>query len=624
MSDSAAEQSSIAQVELVAWHRPALARGSYQIQVTQRLSQPTNEHVPANTTFTTLQTFRVEGAGFSLLPTDVQALFPPDGNLGDHALALPHIVLARSTLPWERSAAGDPETPWLALLLFDEREIQSGLVRGPEVMTRGAIKQGATSGDTLWPALAEEPWQSDDEQLTVIDVRRSLLTQIAPRMADLRLLAHVRRGKDATGKPVGDARAVIVGNRLPQRSGISVAHLVSVEDRYDPTSGTLVMPAAEGDPYIRLVTLKSWRFASVTRTQNLAGLLQNLDREPSVLRLPLSKNPLADRYVSQGYVALPYTPRGGTPTAVWYRGPLLPCASGPSADPDARSADVLRRYDPDLDMYDISYAVAWDLGRSLILRSKPISVALYNWKRAHAQRQHQTSQRLMPLHSATASAEPEHEVPPREVRAWFENLLRLEGVPLRYLVPDPRLLPPESLRFFQIDDFWLDCLLDGAFSIGQTTTRSDVVERLQQQLLTAQLPNRGRLSGLLLRSEAVSGWPALYVDGSDQPDGLEHDTSLRLLRLRMERVAPNVLLCLFSGALRSVAIHLSPEALHFGIERLEATLGDRKSEWLSPHNCLNLASLAAMLHAATSADLARPLLAIVPRVLFAIEPTTAP
>ena len=38
---------------------------------------------------------------------------------------------------------------------------------------------------------------------------------------------------------------------------------------------------------------------------------------------------------------------------------------------------------------------------------------------------------------------------PETVRSWFENLILLEGVPFRYLVPDECMLPAESIRFFQ-------------------------------------------------------------------------------------------------------------------------------------------------------------------------------
>ncbi len=45
-----------------------------------------------------------KGERFSLADDDVVAVFPPSGSLGDHADVLSHIILRRSTLPWERTA----------------------------------------------------------------------------------------------------------------------------------------------------------------------------------------------------------------------------------------------------------------------------------------------------------------------------------------------------------------------------------------------------------------------------------------------------------------------------------------------------------------------------------------
>jgi hypothetical protein len=50
---------------------------------------------------------------------------------------------------------------------------------------------------------------------------------------------------------------------------------------------------------------------------------------------------------------------------------------------------------------------------------------------------------------------------------WFEDLSLLVHVPFPYLVPSEELLPQESLRFFAVDPHWLECLRDGAFSIGR-------------------------------------------------------------------------------------------------------------------------------------------------------------
>ena len=102
------------------YHQPTLADGDYEITVTQVVAI---DHSKVGT-FTASRPFTVAGERFELKPTDVEAVFPPDGNLGDHSNVLPHIVLNRSTLPWERTVNGGESTgiPWLALLVFDEDE----------------------------------------------------------------------------------------------------------------------------------------------------------------------------------------------------------------------------------------------------------------------------------------------------------------------------------------------------------------------------------------------------------------------------------------------------------------------------------------------------------------------
>ena len=48
---------------------------------------------------------------------------------------------------------------------------------------------------------------------------------------------------------------------------------------------------------------------------------------------------------------------------------------------------------------------------------------------------------------------------------------QLNDVPFRYLVPDARLLPEESIRFFTLDSDWLDALSSGALVAGGGGTR---------------------------------------------------------------------------------------------------------------------------------------------------------
>ncbi|HKQ91673.1 MAG TPA: hypothetical protein VJZ77_13365, partial [Blastocatellia bacterium] len=85
-------------------HLPGLAAGEYEITVEQEVK---SSKITSQNPFTTTRKFSVRGDRFALKPTDTQAVFPPAGSLGDHASVLPHVVLHRSTTPWERRGHPD-------------------------------------------------------------------------------------------------------------------------------------------------------------------------------------------------------------------------------------------------------------------------------------------------------------------------------------------------------------------------------------------------------------------------------------------------------------------------------------------------------------------------------------
>ncbi|MBL8329114.1 MAG: hypothetical protein JNJ71_09705 [Rubrivivax sp.] len=179
---------------------------------------------------------------------------------------------------------------------------------------------------------------------------------------------------------------------------------------------------------------------------------------------------------------------------------------------------------------------------------------------------------------------------PQELSNWLARLRLLYGVPFHYLVPDARLLPVESIRFFYIDRNFTDRLVDGALSVGKTTTREfaqaqsahttvktrvDDEERvLRNQLRRAPVlkivaPRAADLTGLLLRSRAVSGWPGLEVKAYRDLRS-QNGEGRRLPLLRMDRLAPDVLLCLFEGVPQRVDIEEPREGIQFGIDPKDA------------------------------------------------------
>jgi hypothetical protein len=162
------------------------------------------------------------------------------------------------------------------------------------------------------------------------------------------------------------------------------------------------------------------------------------------------------------------------------------------------------------------------------------------------------------------------------VATWLAKLLLLYPVPFNLLVPDNRMLAPETLRFFYLDGNWLRALTEGAISIGTQSSRDslftgvmgDVIHEAASVAARAMRAKRfgmappdgdAVVSGFLLRSAVVSGWPNLAVRGS-MADGAD----LRVLR--MDRLADDLLICLFWGVPDEVELAEPQEGFRFGVD----------------------------------------------------------
>ena len=209
----------------------------------------------------------------------------------------------------------------------------------------------------------------------------------------------------------------------------------------------------------------------------------------------------------------------------------------------------------------------------------------------------QALQTMAMLSSATASlvastSEPDPEfgkrVVPAEIRRALARLRLLQGVPFSYLVADAQLLPRESIRFFYLDRNWTDALVQGALSVGSVNSsdRAQIAalhrvirDELDEEERRVRAPGgervqqgpAGQISGFVLRSRAVSGWPGLHVRAYDRELGGADDASIpesdprRIKLLRMERLAPAVLLVLFDGVPAVVQIEEPRQGVQFGV-----------------------------------------------------------
>jgi len=194
--------------------------------------------------------------------------------------------------------------------------------------------------------------------------------------------------------------------------------------------------------------------------------------------------------------------------------------------------------------------------------------------------------------------DPAAELPPY-VESFLAHLRLLVGVPFEYLVPDARLLPPESIRFFHLDRSWSDRLVDGALAVGKVGSREqahhqahqptirqrlDLTQRevrsmqrgrigfAEARAIAAPAPDPdGRMTGFLLRSAAVSGWPRIdvraydrqLVDPIDPLVAAQH----RIRTLRQERLSPAVLFVLFENVPRLVVLEEPHQGVQLGVQR---------------------------------------------------------
>jgi hypothetical protein len=181
---------------------------------------------------------------------------------------------------------------------------------------------------------------------------------------------------------------------------------------------------------------------------------------------------------------------------------------------------------------------------------------------------------------------------PDPLREWLTRLMLLYGVPVNYLVPDEGMLPPESIRFFYLDMNWVDAMIDGAFSIGsnlvpEANSASQNVDRALKPSVRAKVnanagairakafgqpapvPSLKVISGFLLRSELVQGYPGIGVNAYPQggtPDGGGNVVLLDILRLEQLGPQSDTIICLIDGDAVQVDVHEPPEGLHYGID----------------------------------------------------------
>lgn len=169
---------------------------------------------------------------------------------------------------------------------------------------------------------------------------------------------------------------------------------------------------------------------------------------------------------------------------------------------------------------------------------------------------------------------------PTATTDFLGQMILLNHIPFHYLVPDERMLPVESIRFFSLDPNWMNALMDGAFSIGRAAeldqnqdkeTWPDVYQQAmdyaynmrKKQLgqKTSKTANLKNISGFLLRSQVVIDYPNMEAHAYADAAGTSSLNTLRLSHL-----SKSLLLGLFDGNFQQLVLQQPTEGIHFGFD----------------------------------------------------------
>lgn len=421
---------------------PAVDPGRYTLTATQTVVggtpdqglDPQHQQPPVpKTEFAVTQAFQVQGSRFLLDPSEIHAVFPPQGTNGKYEQRLAQVVLNKRALPWEHPLASTTQhpvaksVPWLALLVLTDDQLVTTHFPPPQYPQQpnptraGTLPLAEVLGTPaspdpevtiVGPCLELSPWEHPTTTVQAIDLMPDTFRHYVPTLEVAPLLTHVRKvhvgDKPELGLKDSGWFSLVVNDRLPMfvpRTSHDtaptryVAHLVSIEGfeqylRPDPEA----LPA--GNVVVRMISLASWTFGVEPEGASFAALTEHLLTAASEqgtgwrLRLPQtparraaidSEDPteaFAARALAAGYAPMAYQSRVGDHTFGWYRGPLAPVPVAPylAANPPRTAAEATV-YDAGHGVFDLSYGVAFQTGRLVALSSSSFSVALLNWRR---------------------------------------------------------------------------------------------------------------------------------------------------------------------------------------------------------------------------------------------------
>ncbi|SKA44443.1 hypothetical protein SAMN04488128_106403 [Chitinophaga eiseniae] len=376
----------VGDIKLIDNYLPSIDAGNYYITVRQPVY---NDHQQLDTDgVDTVQEFTVTAPQYFIDKAQVVSMYPVPGSSGKYSEVLPNIVLKDAGLPWER-AMDKPTTPWLALMVFQETELNEGDDTGDKSTTTtvAAFQQGQSG--VLMPKITREDDIDPKSSCKTISMSAAVFQAIAPGLDELPYLSHIRR-INTDNCAIGGINehglfSVVAANRFclspagQQTQLKNIVHLVSLEGMEE-----YLHPKVDLSSYssVVLLSLASWTFQSQADGYSFRMLAENLvareksgnNVDPSLLwlRLPVptdtntNVNTVVRQRVADGYLPLPWQTRSGESTFAWYRGPLTPLLPTPS-NTHYPTADAALIFDKTHGIFDVTLAAAWETGREIAL-----------------------------------------------------------------------------------------------------------------------------------------------------------------------------------------------------------------------------------------------------------------
>lgn len=609
-----AEKEAKVSLRLVDYRLPVLKAGQYDITVAQgvRKAGQIQETLSLKT-----QSFYVGGCRFAWTRGMVVNTYPPRGSTGSFTNALPHVILADSTLPWERQYGAGEETPWLALFLLRQDEIEPG-ENGDGTCSMSVDEFCAQAAGVARPVLEKEPGVDGASLCNILTLSADLYRAILPSEKELCLLCHGRgtelsaRAEDFGSSADEGGFSVVMANRMPG-AGEYTGYLVSLE-------GTEALKTTTTEK-VQLLCMDSFTFRStqeeaedfyhmaVTLLRNnrgnvnlgsgmgsesvdgyclvgyhtgdgaaqqrrFRGMLKPVRAEDTQEELPMRTAVSMGRMLALGqseFIAGILRYREGRSELVSRMMRLHSAGGGhqPEESGLEDSGDVLgavRGVDDSVmnllrpvpkDKRSNTNTAVWkENGKKEKECRKPEAVYGVNQWTAQEQcemRRRRADEVCLCLENGRKLSVPGTEEPDKVLNQWLEDLLLLKGIPFSCLLPSQRLLPPESVRFFQVDKAWLSAMASGAAGIGENCRKQSGVTKDLLSVWKQRIEQEERY-GILLRTHMLRLWQNMTVYVCDEA-GEEVEP------LRMERLSEDILLILCNVPLAALKIREPAEGI---------------------------------------------------------------